>query len=166
MKIYLWSNTAIATTVRINWIALYYIACCCLIYICACVLMPSLPALCCSACLPFIYISPVFLLHQCLPLRLMDVSSNSKRHMINILVPGRSQPSSMAQTSAVNIPVHGKMPGEAWLGYCPKIDYFTLKSICFVKISCLKVSVHPFVHSSALKKCGDRRPSTQLGINQ
>lgn len=78
----------------IGCIALYYFACWCLIYICAYVVMPSFPAFCCSACLPFIYISLIYLLHQCLPLRQMDVSTNSKRHIINILVPGRSRPRS------------------------------------------------------------------------
>lgn len=78
----------------IGCIALYYFACCCLIYICANIVMPSFPAFCCSGCLPFIYISLVYLLHQCLPLRQMDVSTNSKRHRINIVVPGRSHPGS------------------------------------------------------------------------
>lgn len=123
--------------------------------------MACFAAFCCSACLPFISIS---LLYQCLPLRLMHPSTNSRRHMINILVTGRSRPRTTRQPSSVSVGVYEKMLGEAWL--C--MSNFRLKSIWFVKkISCLElfkslcVSIHPFIST---QKRGNRRAPTQLGI--
>lgn len=141
----------------IGCIVLYYFACCCLIYIGAYVVMPSFPAFCCRACLPFIYISLVYLLHRCLLLRQMDVSTHSKRHIINIRVPGRSHPGSTDRHRRWTfLPMERCWEKPGW----SKEGLFQIQIYLFCKdklFKSLRPSIRPFIRA--------QKPWRQTTIN-